>query len=112
MRDEVGTDNSTFSGGDKNADNPITQWGVVSGSVPDKNDLVDGAVFVMRSGLKPTSHLYMYGMSTIFASNGDRNIDYELFRTEASVSGSAFVNTGADDGHSAWRFYPNGALKT
>lgn len=104
LRDDVGTDNSIFTGGDKNADNPETQWGITSGSIPDKNDLVEGAVFVMRSGLKTTSHLYLYGMSTVLANNGDRNLDYEMFRTEATISGANFINTGDDDGHTAWRF--------
>lgn len=104
LRDNVDNDSSVFAGGDKNGNDPETEWGVITQSVPDKNDLVDGGVFVMRSGLKTSSHLYMYGFSGIYAVNGDRNIDYELFRTEAYVSGGSFFNTGDDEGHSAWRF--------
>lgn len=110
LRDQVGTDSTIFTGGDKNGDNPETTWGVASGTVPDKNDLVDGGVFVMRAGLDTTSHLFLYGFSGIYAYNGDRNIDYELFRNDAYVSGANFYNTGDDDGHSAWRFDADGKV--
>ncbi|HEY6142529.1 MAG TPA: hypothetical protein VIV55_03750, partial [Flavobacterium sp.] len=110
------------SGADKNADNPAG-WtlGIQSGG-PQKDDIIDVMAHLRGEGLKdPTdadprafTTLWLFGAATLRSTSGDKHIDFEFFRTMATIEGGKLVNTGSDaeGGRTAFTFFtsvgPNG----
>ncbi len=100
-------DLTTFTSG-KNGDNPTTSWGAGSGSVPSKTDIVDTGVHMRRDGIDVTDDLWVDMMVSTLSSSGSHFIDFELFVSEISLSGSGFTNSGSQEGHTAWTFDSSG----
>ncbi|SDJ51120.1 hypothetical protein SAMN05192550_2204, partial [Flavobacterium glycines] len=109
---------SYFAGsGDKNSDHPNT-WSIgTAGSVPQKDDIID--VYAHLRGTnphdpttnpgfpkddRPFDSLYVYTAASLVVTNGNKHLDFEYFRTAASLVGNAIVNTGNDGGRTAWTF--------
>ncbi|WP_445382708.1 Ig-like domain-containing protein [Robiginitalea sp. IMCC43444] len=102
-----GNDLTTFTAG-KNGDNPMTAWSNGPSSVPSKTDIVDSGVHMRRDGDQVTDDLWVQMMISTLSSSGAHFIDFELFVSELSTSGSAFVNSGPQEGHTAWEFDASG----
>ena len=100
-------DLTVFTGG-KNGDNPQTAWGISSGTVPSKTDIVDAAVHMRRDGVNVTDDLWVNLMISTLSSSGNHFIDFELFVSEIETSGSGFINSGTQEGHTAWEFDGSG----
>jgi hypothetical protein len=100
-------DLTTFTGG-KNGDNPMTAWGNGSGSVPAKTDIVDSGVHMRRNGVLVTDDLWVDLMISTLSATGNHFVDFELFVSEIAVSGSGFINSGSQEGHTAWTFDASG----
>ncbi|MBT8293654.1 MAG: cadherin-like domain-containing protein [Eudoraea sp.] len=100
-------DLTVFTGG-KNGDNPQTAWGISSGTAPSKTDIVDAAVHMRRDGINVTDDLWVNMMISTLSSSGNHFIDFELFVSEIETSGSGFINSGTQEGHTAWEFDGSG----
>ncbi|WP_188369461.1 Ig-like domain-containing protein [Muriicola marianensis] len=100
-------DQTTFTGG-KNGENPMTKWGVQTSPVPDKTDIVDAGVHMRRDGVDVTDDLWVALMISTLSSSGNHFIDFELFVNELQVSGPNFLNSGTQEGHTAWEFDAGG----
>lgn len=107
----ISNDQTTFSAG-KNGDHPELSWGVTSGSVPAKTDIVDTGVHMRRDGINVTDDLWVDLMISTLSSSGNHFVDFELFVTELQNTGTGFVNSGPDEGHTAWRFDASGNVTT
>ncbi len=92
----------------KNGDNPQTSWGLGSGTIPSKTDIVDAAVHMRRDGVNVTDDLWVNLMISTLSSSGNHFIDFELFVSEIQASGSGFINSGTQEGHTAWEFDGSG----
>jgi hypothetical protein len=93
---------------DKNGQNPAT-WNLGSGGTPQKNDIVD--VFGhLRRDLSAGSPgiLWGFGGATTMSADGNSHNDFEYFRTDVTFNGSKLINTGANEGHTAWEFASDG----
>jgi hypothetical protein len=113
-RDYVNTssnDSTTFTGG-QNGQNPMISWGVTSGSLPAKTDIVDSGVHMRRDGINITDDLWVNMMISTLSSSGNHFVDFELFVSEIQNTGSGFSNSGPDEGHTAWRFDASGNVTT
>lgn len=104
-------DQTTFTGG-KNGDNPMTAWGVNTSPVPDKSDIVDVGVHMRRDGIDVTDDLWAALMISTLSSSGNHFVDFELFVSEIQNTGTNFINSGPDEGHTAWRFDASGNVTT
>jgi len=102
-----GDDQTTFSGG-KNGDNPMLTWVYAPGPVPDKTDIVDTGVHMRRDGIDVTDDLWVDLMISTLSSSGNHFVDFELFVSEIETSAGGFLNSGPDEGHTAWRFDAGG----
>ncbi|MCK5442586.1 MAG: cadherin-like domain-containing protein [Maribacter sp.] len=102
----------TIITGGKNGDNPVTSWGVGSGTVPSKTDIVDSGVHMRRNGVNITDDLFVNLMVSTLSSSGNHFIDFELFVSEIAISGSGFTNSGSQEGHTAWVFDASGNVTT
>ncbi len=100
-------DLTTFSAG-KNGDNPMLSWGISPGPLPDKTDIVDSGVHMRRDGIDVTDDLWVDLMISTLSSSGNHFIDFELFVSELAISGSNFINSGTQEGHTAWEFDGDG----
>jgi hypothetical protein len=100
-------DLTTFTGG-QNGQNPTTSWGVSPGPVPAKTDIVDAGVHMRRNGINVTDDLWVDLMISTLSSSGNHFVDFELFVSEIQNTGTGFVNSGSDEGHTAWRFDASG----
>ncbi|MFC5684508.1 SprB repeat-containing protein, partial [Flavobacterium sp. MAHUQ-51] len=102
---------------DKNPDNPTT-YNIGSGSVPQKDDIIDVMAHLRGEGPKnptaqdprPFTTLYAYGAATLRATSGSKHIDFEFYRTLVEATGSTLTNTGPDGGRTAFTFNPDGSL--
>ena len=94
----------TAFGGGKNGQNPQTDWSITAGTVSSKTDIVDSGVHMRRDGDKVTDDLWVDLMVSTLSSSGNHFIDFELFVSELETSGSGFINSGSDEGHTAWQF--------
>ncbi|WPO77238.1 T9SS type A sorting domain-containing protein [Flavobacterium sp. KACC 22761] len=110
------SDSNTFSGNsNKNGDNPTT-WALGSGSIPQKDDIVDVYGYLRRDlspaalAINPNGVLWGYGGASKISSDGNSHFDFEFFRTEVSYNGSALVGTGSQAGHTAWTFDATGKI--
>ncbi len=127
-----GAETSYFAGtGDKNSDNPNT-WSVgTSGSVPQKDDIIDVYAHLRGEGPRvppnalppadpnynanddrPFTKLWAYAGASLVVTNGNKHLDFEFFRTAAELQGATIINTGADGGRTAWTFNLDGSIAT
>ena len=110
------SDSNIFSGNsNKNGDNPAT-WALGSGSIPQKDDIVDVYGYLRRDlspaalAINPNGVLWGYGGASKISSDGNSHFDFEFFRTEVTFNGSALVGTGGQSGHTAWTFDGTGKI--
>jgi hypothetical protein len=111
---------SYFAGsGDKNSDNPST-WSIgTSGSVPQKDDIIDVYAHIRGEGIRipdadprPFTTLWAYAGASLVVTNGNKHIDFEFFRTALETPADLSVpgKTGPDGGRTAWKFNPDGTV--
>lgn len=100
-------DQTTFTSGTNGA-NPQTSWSTGSGAIPSKTDIVDAAVHMRRDGVNVTDDLWVNLMISTLSSSGNHFVDFELFVSEIQTSGSGFMNSGTQEGHTAWEFDGSG----
>lgn len=100
-------DLTTFTGG-KNGQNPTTQWGTSSGTLPAKTDIVDAAVHMRRDGILTTDDLWVDLVISTLDNSGNHFVDFELFVSELQQSDPGFTNSGTQEGHTAWEFDAGG----
>lgn len=121
-RDGIGawTQDPTVFSSSKNGMSPAN-WTFYTngGTVQNKNDIVDVFVHMRRNGttINPTnpSPLYLMAGASTLGTDGDRNIDFELFKSRISFNPSTgFSNSGpaATGGHSVWTFNPDGTVSS
>lgn len=112
IRDNHGTDSTSFTGGSKNGQSPA-DWNTAISPVLSKNDIVDGFLHVRRDGLTSNDSLWFFGAVGILGTNGDRYFDFELYQTDISFNKTTrkFENYGPDDGHTSWGFSADGTTK-
>ncbi|MFB3388927.1 hypothetical protein Q7C23_15850, partial [Flavobacterium sp. LAR06] len=110
------SDSNIFSGNsNKNGDNPAT-WSLGSGSIPQKDDIVDVYGYLKRDvspaalAINPNGVLWGYGGASKISSDGNSHFDFEFFRTEVSFNGGALIGTGSQSGHTAWTFDATGKI--
>jgi hypothetical protein len=104
----VVNDQTIFTAGSKNADNPATQWGISSAPIAIKSDLIDAFVHMRRDGVTVTDDLWVDLGLTTFDSSGNHFVDFELFVQPLQTSGSNFTNVGTAEGHTDWQFDASG----
>ncbi|MFZ9004624.1 MAG: cadherin-like domain-containing protein, partial [Robiginitalea sp.] len=104
-------DLTTFSGG-KNGDNPQIGWSISSGRVPDKTDIIDAAVHMRRDGVNIGDDLWVTTMISTLGTSGSHYIDFELFVSEIAKTETGFINSGDQEGHTAWEFDESGNVTT
>lgn len=102
-----GNDLTTFTAG-KNGENPMISWGLGPSSIPSKTDIVDSGVHMRRDGDQVTDDLWVDMMISTLSSSGNHFVDFELFVSELSTSGTSFTNSGPQEGHTAWEFDASG----
>lgn len=107
--DSVTTDDdlTVFSGG-KNGDNPETGWSISPGAIPGKTDIVDAAVHMRRDGVEISDDLWVAMMLSTLSTSGNHYVDFELFVSEIEATGTRFINSGDQEGHTAWEFDVDG----
>ena len=101
------SDLTTFTGG-KNGDNPTTSWGLSSGALPAKTDIVDVGVHMRRNGTNTSDDLWVDLMISTLSYSGNHFIDFELFVSEIATTATGFTNSGSQEGHTAWEFDASG----
>src|SRR6266550_4001832 len=96
---------SIFTGGGSKDEKDITQWQWVDGSVPDKDDLIEGfaALYVAppgttRGGVSVAGHKIVYFGANRLAVNGDAQIGFWFLQNPVGLGGtgqhaSPFVDT-------------------
>jgi len=115
-----GAETSYFAGsGDKNSDNPST-WSIgLSGSVPQKDDIIDVFAHLRGEGLKDPSSsdprvyttLWAYAAASIAVTNGNKHVDFEFFRTEVTLANlNTPGSTGPNGGRTAFTFNADGSV--
>jgi hypothetical protein len=111
-------DSTVFKGSNKNGASPYS-WGFENpgGGVQNKNDIIDVFAHMRRNGttINATnpSPLYLIAGASTLGVDGDRYIDFELYRSRVSFShNSGFTNSGpkTTGGHSAWSFNADGTV--
>ncbi|SHJ22138.1 hypothetical protein, partial [Flavobacterium terrae] len=114
------SDLSIFGGGaDKNSDNPNT-WELGTGSIPQKDDIIDVYAHLRGVGPKaptevdprPFTELWAFAGGSLRETNGSKHIDFEFFRTliDYTPGDMVFGNTGNDGGRTAWDFDGTGNI--
>jgi hypothetical protein len=89
---------------DKNGQNPAT-WNLGSGGTPQKNDIVDVFGHLRRDTSSGSPGiLWGYGGATTMSADGNAHNDFEYFRTDVTFVGGRLINTGSNEGHTAWEF--------
>ncbi|HEX4957636.1 MAG TPA: T9SS type A sorting domain-containing protein [Lacibacter sp.] len=111
-------DSTVFKGSNKNGASPYI-WGFENpgGGVQNKNDIIDIYAHMRRNGttINATnpSPLYLIAGASTLGVDGDRYIDFELYRSRITFSHSTgFTNSGpkTTGGHSAWTFNADGTV--
>ncbi|SHN21779.1 hypothetical protein, partial [Flavobacterium xinjiangense] len=118
---------SYFAGsGDKNSDNPST-WSIgTSGSVPQKDDIIDVYAHLRGEGIRipdpitdpptgnprPFTTLWAYAGASLVVTNGNKHVDFEFFRTALSTPADLSVPgaTGPDGGRTVFTFNTDGSV--
>ncbi|MFZ1528989.1 MAG: hypothetical protein WAT19_09580 [Ferruginibacter sp.] len=110
-----GTDRTVMLGSSsKNCANPMTEWrGGAGGIGGSANDLIDIYAHARRSGTSISNDLWVYGGIAYNTPGGAHYFDYEFYQApinfiEPASSSVPFLNSGADEGHTAWRFDAGG----
>ena len=87
----------------KNFNDPTT-WNFTTGSVPQKNDIIDVFAHLRRDAISD-DEFAIVGASTR-SNNGDSYIDFEYYRSDVALNaeGDALVSEGPDCGHTAYEF--------
>jgi hypothetical protein len=93
-------------------------WTTEVGAVPNKVDLIDVYLNMSRQGNSLNSAnpspLFLYVGATTLGTNGERYLDFELFRDGVTFNSSTgtFSNTGpaSTGGRNIWTFNPDGSL--
>ncbi|PKH66075.1 hypothetical protein CXF59_08705, partial [Flavobacterium sp. ALD4] len=92
------------SGADKNADNPSSWTLGVGAGGPQKDDIID--VMAHLRGTEPQApenpelddrpfeELWAFAAATLRSTSGSKHIDFEFFRTLATIENNKIVNTG------------------
>ncbi|TCK64755.1 hypothetical protein DFQ05_2492, partial [Winogradskyella wandonensis] len=101
-------DFSIFKGqSNKNADNPLT-WNTITGSNPQKNDLIDALGHLRREGPGFNDSLWAFIGASTRSEDGSAYLDFELFRSEIMYDSNTneLSNTGdpTKGGHTEWVF--------
>ena len=124
-RDGIGAggsikDSTVFAISNKNGESPLT-WAFETngGGVQNKNDIVDVYAHMRRNGTtinstNPSPLYLMAGASTL-GTEGDRYIDFELYKSRISFNTSTgFSNSGSatTGGHSVWTFNADGTVNS
>ncbi|MFL5746047.1 MAG: hypothetical protein ACJ751_15340 [Niastella sp.] len=105
------TDSSTFSGGGKNGDDPVSWHGTAS-PTPDKTDLIDAYGHMRRNGINVHDSLWFFtGVSTV-GTSGARYFDIELYKNKITYNPATgnFSTGGPNAGHSQWLFDASGNI--
>ncbi|MEN9910165.1 MAG: hypothetical protein RLZZ540_3324 [Bacteroidota bacterium] len=117
---------SYFAGsGDKNSDNPTTWQIGTSGSVPQKDDIIDVYAHIRGEQIqippnqlppgtpgydatddRPFKQLWAYAGASLVVTNGNKHLDFEFFRTalETVADLSDPTKLGPNGGRTAWTF--------
>lgn len=110
-----GTDRTVMLGSStKNCANPMTEWRGGAGSMGGSaNDLIDVYAHARRAGLTIGDSLWIYGGIAYNTPGGAHYFDYEFYQSpitfvEPPSSNVPFLNSGADEGHTAWHFDGSG----
>jgi hypothetical protein len=105
-------DFSIFKGGsNKNADSPNT-WNIITGSNPQKNDIIDAMAHLRRDVTDLQNpfggNLWAFIGASTRSADGSAYLDFELFRSEVSYDpeNNDLIGTGdpATGYHTAWEF--------
>jgi len=104
-------DSTTFTGSDKNGDNPSIWTGGVS-SFPNKNDLVDVFAHMRRDGITVHDSLWLFAGATTYGTSGQHYYDIELYKNSFTYNSTTgiFSSAGPDGGHTQWIFDASGNL--
>ncbi len=105
-------DSTVMLGSDsKNCANPMTEWYGGGGGVGStSNDIVDMFAHARRDGTSINDSLWIYGGVTFVGAGGAHYFDYEFYQSEMGFAEPPlwttvrFTNSGAEEGHTAWRF--------
>lgn len=112
-RDHVvtGVDSTTFTGGNKNGDDPAVWHGVPS-SVPGKTDLVDVFGHMRRNGTNVHDSLWFFTGVSTSGTSGSRYYDIELYKNKITYNSAtgAFSTGGPNAGHVQWTFDASGNI--
>jgi hypothetical protein len=98
-------DSTTFTGGDKNGDDPGNWQGTVS-PIPDKTDLVDVYGHMRRNGTSVHDSLWFFTGAATVGISGSRYFDIELYKNNISYNRTTgnFTSGGPNAGHTQWIF--------
>ncbi|MFZ9942129.1 MAG: hypothetical protein ACO3O0_00830, partial [Bacteroidia bacterium] len=111
-RDNISPDTTSFAGSNKNGDSPAL-WTIATSAVPNKNDIIDVAGHLRRSGVD--NKLWMFANVTKLGTSGDSYTDIEIYRQVPvlNLTTGSLSNTGpaATGGHSAFSFSSTGAIQ-
>lgn len=111
-------DETLFTSGSKNGQNPATEWVTDAGSVIKTNDIVDTYAHMRREGTTINDDLWLFMGASTLETNGAHYFDFELFVSDLTftpstpdpnVSGT-FSGVGTADGHTPWLFDGTGKV--
>jgi hypothetical protein len=105
------TDSSTFTGGDKNGDDPAN-WNGTASSIPDKTDLIDVYGHMRRNGINVHDSLWFFTGASIVGTSGSRYFDIELYKNQITYNRATgnFTTGGPNAGHTQWLFDASGNI--
>jgi hypothetical protein len=104
-------DSTTFTGGNKNGDDPAIWHGITS-SIPNKTDLIDVYGHMRRNGLNVHDSLWFFTGVSTSGTSGSRYYDIELYKNHITYNSStgSFSTGGPDAGHTQWVFDASGNI--
>ncbi|MBD0332066.1 MAG: hypothetical protein ICV66_05365, partial [Chitinophagaceae bacterium] len=130
-RDNFGVASTTLSsdktifyngaGGNRNYGNPAIWQTVPTGdAIPAKTDIIDAFIHMRRNGtsiqIGNPSNLVVYFAASTLGTDGERYIDFELYKTALSYNSSTGIFSGAGSlttgGRDIWEFNADGSLKS
>lgn len=96
----------------KNFNDP-TDWGFTSGSIPQKNDIIDVYAHLRRlpESEAPKDYEFAIVGASTRSNNGDSYVDFEYYREDIALNqaGDALISEGEDCGHTAYKFSTSAA---
>ncbi|MCA0153252.1 Ig-like domain-containing protein, partial [Winogradskyella vincentii] len=108
-----GSDFTTFSGSNKNGDNPQVTWQVGNSAPTGSVDLVDVYAHLRREGTTVNDKMWLIMAVSTMGNNGTHYVDFELYADPIDLNGSnGFQDSGENGkgGHTAWEFDGSGNL--